>query len=112
MGWLTGLEPATIDDRVLEMFSIESTFPSSKPATMVTNTLSAFSRLVVLAGFVASVHGAELKPYSGAGCAAPLDHFTEEVWGKVAAQSCLKCHKPGGDAEESKLVLHDPRRSQ
>src|SRR5829696_3548223 len=94
------------------MFSIENTSRTSKAPTMFTNTLTAFSRLVVLAGIVASVHGAELKPYSGAGCAAPLDHFTEEVWGKVAAQSCLKCHKPGGDAEESKLVLYDPRRSQ
>src|SRR5215216_5396616 len=80
---------------------------------MIFNTLTAFSRLVVLAGFAAVVHGAELKPYSGAGCAAPLDNFfTEEVWVKVGAQSCLKCHKPGGDAEDSNLVLRDPRRSQ
>lgn len=57
--------------------------------------------------------GAELKPYSGAGCAAVVDEFfTDEVWGKVGAQSCLKCHKPGGDAEESKFVLRDPKRSQ
>jgi hypothetical protein len=70
-------------------------------------------RLAVLACLVASVQGAELKPYSGAACAAPLDNFfTEEVWAKVGAQSCLKCHKAGGDAEDSKFVLRDPKRSQ
>ena len=38
--------------------------------------------------------------------------FSEEVWPKVGAQSCLKCHKAGGDAEESKFVLQDPARDQ
>jgi hypothetical protein len=38
------------------------------------------------------------------------DYFLEEVWTKVAAQSCLKCHKAGGDAEDSKFVLQDPSR--
>ena len=36
--------------------------------------------------------------------------FTEEVWPKVGAHSCLKCHTDGGDAEESKFVLQDPAR--
>jgi len=36
--------------------------------------------------------------------------FTEEVWPKVGAHSCLKCHKEGGDAEDSKFVLQDPAR--
>ena len=36
--------------------------------------------------------------------------FTEEVWPKVGAHSCLKCHKDGGDAEDSKFVLQDPAR--
>jgi hypothetical protein len=71
------------------------------------------SRLTALACLAASVHGAELKPYTGAGCAAAVDSFfIEEVWGKVGAQSCLKCHKPGGDAEDSKFVLRDPKRTQ
>jgi ribosomal protein L2 len=30
----------------------------------------------------------------------------------VGAQNCLTCHKAGGDAEESQLVLRDPERSQ
>ncbi|MEA3212547.1 MAG: hypothetical protein QOE70_5604 [Chthoniobacter sp.] len=38
------------------------------------------------------------------------DYFLNEVWTKVAAQSCLKCHKAGGDAEDSKFVLQDPSR--
>src|SRR5262245_55992903 len=52
----------------------------------------------------------ELKPYSGAGCAAVDDYFNDEVWGKVVAHSCVKCHREGGDAEDSKLVLKDPKR--
>jgi hypothetical protein len=56
--------------------------------------------------------GAELQPYGGAGCAAVVDDFfVDEVWAKVGAQSCLKCHKAGGDAEDSKFILRDPRRS-
>jgi hypothetical protein len=56
-------------------------------------------------------HGEEKKPYSGAGCAAPVDSFfTDEVWARVGAQICLTCHKKGGDAEDSKLVFEDPRR--
>jgi hypothetical protein len=38
--------------------------------------------------------------------------FLDEVWEKVGALSCLKCHKLGGDAEESKFVLRDPMRDQ
>jgi hypothetical protein len=50
--------------------------------------------------------------YTGAGCEAPVDRFfLDEVWGKVASQSCLTCHKTGGDAEDTKLVLRDPSRS-
>ncbi|MFN0076372.1 MAG: hypothetical protein ACKVY0_07850 [Prosthecobacter sp.] len=39
-------------------------------------------------------------------------YFTEEVWPKVGAHSCLKCHKNGGDAEDSNFVLQDPARDQ
>ncbi|MFO1066229.1 MAG: DUF1592 domain-containing protein [Pirellulales bacterium] len=39
------------------------------------------------------------------------NYFAEEVWAKVAVQSCLTCHKAGGDAEDSDLVLVDPTRS-
>ena len=33
--------------------------------------------------------------------------FADEVWPKVAVLQCVKCHKVGGDAEETRLVLAD-----
>ncbi len=48
--------------------------------------------------------------YAGAGCAAEDVFFAGEVWPKVGEASCLKCHKAGGDAEESKFILRDPKR--
>ncbi len=38
------------------------------------------------------------------------DFFADEVWPKIGAKKCLKCHKPGGDAEESEFILRDPSR--
>ena len=60
--------------------------------------------------FSVAVGAAELRPYSASGCSVVDDYFVNEVWAKVAAESCLKCHKAGGDAEDSKLVLLDPAR--
>ncbi|MCA9049694.1 MAG: hypothetical protein KDA89_13255 [Planctomycetaceae bacterium] len=34
--------------------------------------------------------------------------FAQEVWAKVGQSECIKCHKAGGDAEETRLVLRDP----
>ncbi len=34
----------------------------------------------------------------------------DEVWTKVGARTCLECHKVGGDAEDSKFILQDPKR--
>ncbi len=48
----------------------------------------------------------------GPACFAEDDFFRDEVWTKVAAQSCLKCHRVGGDAEDSHLVLQDPSREK
>ena len=67
--------------------------------------------LAVVFLFAAGVRGAEPKPYAGAGCAAVDPFFTDEVWPKVAALDCVKCHKVGGDAEDSEMVLLDPARS-
>ncbi len=39
-------------------------------------------------------------------------YFLEEVWPKIAAQSCLTCHRAGGDAEDTEFVLLDPSKSQ
>ncbi|MFM8469322.1 MAG: hypothetical protein ACKODH_05040, partial [Limisphaerales bacterium] len=60
--------------------------------------------------FCAAASAAELKPYNSAGCSVLDTFFAEEVWAKVATESCLKCHKTGGDAEDSKLVLRDLAR--
>lgn len=55
--------------------------------------------------------GQQPAAYTGR-CAAPVDdYFAEEVWARIGAQVCLTCHKSGGDAEESDLVLLDPERS-
>ena len=67
--------------------------------------------LTALALFARGARGAELRPYSGAGCSALEEFFAEEVWVKVGAQSCLKCHKSGGDAADSKFLLLDPKRA-
>ena len=72
-------------------------------------------RLILLAltacGATAAI-GEEKTPCSGPACAALDAWFTNELWAKVAAQSCLNCHKEGGDAEETRFVLRDPKRSQ
>ncbi|MFT5466434.1 MAG: hypothetical protein ACI8UO_001534 [Verrucomicrobiales bacterium] len=38
------------------------------------------------------------------------DFFANQVWPRVGAKTCLKCHKSGGDAEETKFILQDPAR--
>src|SRR5687767_9530079 len=46
-------------------------------------------------------------------CAAAADnYFEDEVWAKVGVQKCLTCHRKGGEAEDSKFVLLDPRKRQ
>jgi hypothetical protein len=56
---------------------------------------------------------AEKKPYNGPACTRPADDFfAKQVWPQVGAVWCVQCHKVGGDAEESKLILQDPRKLQ
>ncbi len=55
------------------------------------------------------VHAAE-KEHPGPACFSNTDFFTDEVWTKVGAKACLKCHKAGGEAEESEFILRDPAR--
>ncbi|WP_202921262.1 hypothetical protein [Anatilimnocola aggregata] len=46
-------------------------------------------------------------------CTTAVDtYFANELWAKVASQSCLNCHKVGGDAEKSKFILRDLARIQ
>jgi hypothetical protein len=80
-------------------------------AVAMPSSLRCFVAVLALGLTLGMAHGEEKKPYSGAGCAAPVDSFfTDELWAKVGAQICLTCHKKGGDAEDSKLVFDDPRR--
>ena len=79
----------------------------------------AFSRHFLVLGFCsllafsAGAPGQDKKPYDGPACSRPVDDFfTKEVWAKVGAVRCLQCHKQGGDAEESKLILQDPSKAQ
>jgi hypothetical protein len=61
----------------------------------------------------AAARGEDKAPYNGpASARTPDDYFAREVWPKVGSVLCLSCHKEGGDAEKSKLVLQDPRRAQ
>lgn len=64
--------------------------------------------------FAALLHGvcvcesAAQAPYVGCGVSDPF--FRDEVWAKVAALSCIDCHKAGSDAEHSDFILLDPTR--
>ena len=65
--------------------------------------------LVFVVVFAAAVRADEPKPYVG--CLAGVDvQFRDEIWAKVGVRKCLTCHVLGGDAEESKFVLRDPRK--
>jgi hypothetical protein len=70
-----------------------------------------FGLLVGLIALAGGARGDEKKVYAGAACAAVDSFFVDEVWAKVGAHSCIKCHKAGGDAEDSKFLLDDPTRS-
>src|SRR5687767_9931279 len=69
--------------------------------------------LPVLAGLalLPTARGDEKQPYTNPACLVD-DFFTEQVWTKVLAKSCLNCHEAGGDAEDSEFVLQDPKLNQ
>lgn len=69
--------------------------------------------LAAMGAFHAETRAAEPAPYNGPACIAAVDKFfVEELWAKVGSQTCLTCHKSGGDAEDTEFVLRDPQRSQ
>ena len=62
-----------------------------------------------IAGPGAACGGDEAKPCPGSEqVSAAHTWFVDEVWSKVGQAECLKCHKSGGDAEETRFVLRDP----
>lgn len=85
---------------------------------MTWNVLRALMLLVCIIAQASIARGAEESTegkasYSNPQCLAPVDrYFVEEVWEKVASAKCLTCHKVGGDAEESQLILRDPQKSR
>ncbi|MHC4880302.1 MAG: hypothetical protein ACYTGL_27955 [Planctomycetota bacterium] len=69
--------------------------------------------LLTLPAFTpSSAVGADTDPCPGTGCTpAEMKWFADEVWSKVGALECLKCHKEGGDAEDTGFVLNDLSRA-
>ena len=69
--------------------------------------------LIAAVMFAFAIQAEQNTTQPARGCAAAVDNFFEdEVWAKVGIRSCLTCHRKGGDAEESKFVLVDPRKSE
>ena len=70
--------------------------------------------LCLLSVIPAGGRGEEVKPGNGAACrrTGNDDDFERRVWDEVAAVRCVQCHQQGGDAEESGLILRDPRKLQ
>lgn len=70
--------------------------------------------LILVAGVGVSFAQDDAKkpaPYTGTSCSGAVDdYFKDEVWAKVGQRVCLTCHKKGGDAEDSKFILVDPRK--
>ena len=63
---------------------------------------------IVLAG---AGRGQDVVPNAGPACRRDaVEDFEKGVWDNVAAARCLQCHRPGGEAEESGLVLQDIRK--
>ncbi|HEV3146059.1 MAG TPA: hypothetical protein VGZ47_19385 [Gemmataceae bacterium] len=61
---------------------------------------------------IAAVRSDDKASKSVVSCAGAVDnYFEDEVWAKVGVQKCLSCHRKGGDAEDSKFILIDPRKS-
>ncbi len=78
-----------------------------RPSTLP--PLFALLQLLFL-GQLALIHAAETK-HAGRPCSErSADYFIDEVWVKVGERKCLKCHRQGGDAEESEFVLWSPER--
>jgi len=68
------------------------------------------SLFLCLAFWMSGAVQAAEQAHPGPECCATDTFFADEVWAKVGARNCLKCHKAGGDAEESPFVLLDPAR--
>lgn len=74
------------------------------------------SCLAAICILVQPTSGTELSAADPVSCPAVEDqdfnhYFFNELWSKVGRAECVKCHKHGGDAEDTRLVLRDLSRS-
>jgi hypothetical protein len=67
--------------------------------------------LVASTLFAAGARSEDRKEYTGPRTLPADDFFVNEVWAKVGAQVCLKCHTPDGKAEKRRFILKDPDRA-
>jgi len=80
---------------------------------MLLHSRSFVLALFVGMGLTTAALGDEKAPSAASPCVRPVDdYFKDEVWTKVGVRKCLTCHRKGGDAEESKFILVDPRKSE
>ena len=78
---------------------------------LASRTLPAWCLALAMLGISVVASGAEKKQMAAAACPGAADPwFAEEVWAKVGAMQCVKCHKSGGDAEDTRFVLRDLSR--
>ncbi len=52
------------------------------------------------------------KKHEGTRQLALQRYFRDELWVKVASNSCINCHNAKGDAEDSDLILRDPSKAR
>jgi len=78
---------------------------------MLSSTRSLLLVLIAGAGYSATMRADEKPSPTGPACGRAADgYFADEVWAKVGVRKCLTCHRKGGDAEDSKFLLTDPRK--
>jgi hypothetical protein len=85
---------------------------------MTTRKASSWKSILIAVAFVptAVIFGTRSDATEQSPCPATdsvgLDrYFADEVWLKVGEAECLKCHKQGGDAADTRFVLEDVSRS-
>ena len=78
---------------------------------MTISNARTFLFVVAAAIVLAGGARADEKRKDAAPCVAPVDDFfVNEVWAKVGAQTCLKCHTEEGEALDSHFILKNPER--
>src|SRR5262249_51506528 len=104
---------STILERTLMVRALLAYLARKSRAKMTFVLRTAILVSCCVAALAAPVCGQDKYPASGPPCNRNVDdYFAKEVWTKVASALCVNCHKVGGDAEGSRLILEDPRKAQ